>query len=358
MKTSPTPSTLVQVIIPARNEQDSIGRCLESLAGQQGISFSITVVDDASSDRTAAIARSFPGVRVISALEPGPGITGKNNALIQGSVGATAKWLLFTDADTLHYPGSLAAAVAEAETRGVDLLSYSPEQETGSLAELALLPVVFADLVRTYPPERVNDPSDPVVAANGQYLLVRREVYVGLGGHGRIGDKILEDVELARLFKESHKAIRFRHGAGLVCTRMYRSFRALCEGWTKNLALLFRNPLRLAALRGLEFAVILGLVANALVGTLERDPRVAIGAALAGLLIYISILLRIRRAHFPWQANFLSLFGLPLFAALLARSWFHCAVRGTVTWKGRTYTHSVTEAPPSSSISESSKQES
>src|SRR6185312_8638632 len=104
----------VQVIIPARNEEDCLGRCLASLVSQEGIDFSITVVDDGSTDRTRAIAQSFPGVRVLSATEPFPGVSGKCNALVAGVQGATAPWLLFTDADTFHYPGSLAAAVAEA----------------------------------------------------------------------------------------------------------------------------------------------------------------------------------------------------------------------------------------------------
>ena len=94
----------VDVIIPARNEEDCLGRCLQSLVAQQGISFQITVVDDGSTDRTRAIAESFPGVRVLSAGELKPGMTGKVNALVTGAAGSTAEWLLFTDADTFHYP--------------------------------------------------------------------------------------------------------------------------------------------------------------------------------------------------------------------------------------------------------------
>src|SRR5215510_15496058 len=115
----------MQVIVPARNEQDCIGRCLESLVRQQGIDFQITVVDDGSTDQTRSIAESFAGVRVISAAEAVAGATGKCNALICGAFQVKAEWLLFTDADTFHCPGSLAAAVNEAEAQGADLLSYS-----------------------------------------------------------------------------------------------------------------------------------------------------------------------------------------------------------------------------------------
>lgn len=340
----------VQIIIPARNEQDCVGRCLESLAGQQGIEFQITVVDDGSTDRTHAIAESFSGVRVIDAGEPPPGMMGKCNALIVGAKGASTQWLLFTDADTYHYPGSLAAAVHEAETRGVDLLSYSPEQETRSWAEAALMPVVFADLVQTYPPERVNDPSDPIAAANGQYLLVRREAYQKLGGHAAVAGKVLEDVELAHLFKSADRKIWFRYGGGLVQTRMYRNFRSMREGWTKNLALLFPHPRHLACYRGLEFVVIAGTLLSAVV--MLFDQYYAAAGAFFGFCVlrYMVFFARISKAHFPIKANIAAFFGLPLFVWLLWQSWFHANIRGVVTWKGRAYKQSATSTTVKSSI--------
>ncbi len=339
----------VQVVIPARNEQDCLGRCLESLVNQQGISFQITVVDDGSTDRTRAIAESFAGVSVISAGEPAPGVMGKCNALITGTRGATAEWLLLTDADTFHYPGSLAAAVHEANEHCAQLLSYSPEQETGSLAELALLPVIFAELVRSYPPQRVNDPLDPIAAVNGQYLLVRRQDYEELGGHAAVAGKVLEDVELALLFKRSGRKLRFRQGEGLVRTRMYRDFRSMVEGWTKNLALLFPRPRQLALIRATEFLSIpLAFLLGTALTTWRRDLAAICFAG--SILDYLLFLARIRKAHFPWRANIAAFFGLPLFAYLLRRSWFHFNVRHAVIWKGRRYVQSEPSAPLSSSI--------
>jgi glycosyltransferase involved in cell wall biosynthesis len=339
----------VHMIIPARNEEDCIGRCLESLVGQQGIGFQITVVDDGSTDRTRAIAESFLQVRVLSAAEPSPGVMGKCNALITGAKGLRTKWLLFTDADTVHYPGSLAAAVKEAEERRADLLSYSPEQEVKSWWELAVMPLVFADLVRTYPPEKVNDPVHSAVAANGQYILVRREVYEELRGHFCVSDKILEDVELARIFKVSGHKIWFRQGKGLVRTRMYRTFRAMWEGWTKNLALLFRRPLLLAAKRALEFVAVSLFLTIGIILAAQRDFRSAAVMLTPGVSLYLHFLNRIQRAHFSWKANLMSFLGLPLFVSLLVRSYLHTAVRGELTWKGRTYLQSAPEAAPDSS---------
>jgi glycosyltransferase involved in cell wall biosynthesis len=340
----------VDVIIPARNEEDCLGRCLQSLSGQEGISFQITVVDDGSTDRTRAIAESFPNVRVLSAPELTPGMMGKSNALIAGAAGSRAKWLLFTDADTFHYPDSLAASVHEAEERSVDLLSYSPEQEAVTWWELAVMPVVFAELTRTYPTEKVNDPADPTAAANGQYILVRREVYEALGGHGAVSAKLLEDLELARLFKASHHKIWFRFGGGIVRTRMYRSFRAMWEGWTKNLALLFRRPLALAAVRSIEFLLIVGSLAAGLLLIELGDRRSGLFPLIFAALAYLNFLSRIQQAHFPWKANFMAFIGLPIFVSLLLRSHIHSNVRGELTWKGRTYSQSAPKAPGGSSI--------
>ena len=348
----------VQVVVPARDEQDSIGRCLESLVAQQGIAFQVTLVDDGSSDRTRAIAESFAGVVVIAPSAPAPDVSGKCNALIQGAEGATAKWLLFTDADTFHYPGSLAAAVHEAEERGVDLLSYSPEQETVSWGERALMPAVFAELARVYPTDRVNDPADPAAAANGQYILVRRDAYRELGGHTAVARKMLEDVELARLFKASGRKIWFRRGSGMVRTRMYRNFRSMVEGWTKNLALLFPNSPWLAAWRAIEFTAIIGCIAGCALMLTQKMYLVGFGIAAAGALIFVSFAGRIRHAHFPAGANLMSFLGLPLFSWLLLRSWWRWRKGGGVTWKGRTYAYSVTEPVPRSSIHQGSKVES
>lgn len=342
----------VQVIVPARNEQDCIGACVESLVRQQGIDFQITVVDDGSTDQTLAIAESFPGVHVIRAFEAVNGATGKCNALVCGARQANAEWLLFTDADTVHYPGSLAAAVKEAQERGVDLLSYSPEQEVVSWSEQILMPVVFAELARQYPPARVNDPADPVAAANGQYILVRRTTYEELGGHPAVASKVLEDVELARLFKSVGRNIWFRQGAGLVKTRMYRTFSSLVEGWTKNLALLFPNPIRLAAIRAVEFfTIVLTVCGYADLLILPHGQSTEMDVLLIlGTIIYLNFVRRTLVAHFPWKANALAIFGLPLFSFLLLRSYFHTRVRGTVRWKGRVYTRSETHAGSSSSI--------
>jgi glycosyltransferase involved in cell wall biosynthesis len=307
----------VSIIVPARNEEVCLGDCLTSLVTQAGAAFEIIVVDDGSTDRTRAIAESFAGVRVIA---PGPlpaGWTGKNNAVVAGAKDARGEWLLFTDADTVHLPGSLARALAEAKENRAELLSYSPEQIVVTFAEKIVMPVIFAELASQYPPAKVRDQSSGVVAANGQYILVRRDAYESVGGHGAVADTILEDVALARAFRAAGYKVHFRYGAGAVRTRMYRNWHELREGWTKNLALLFPHPVRRAA----------GLFAWWAVAWVTL-PLLIPAAALY---------FRVRRANFERGVTLVSTaLGPPIVSYLLLRS-VRAHRRGEVSWKGRVY---------------------
>jgi len=327
---------MVSVIVPARNEQASLGASLESLAAQTGVNFEVIVVDDGSTDRTREIAQSFPGVQVIDPRPLPPSWSGKNNALVAGAAAARGEWLLFTDADTVHRAGSLARSLAEARQQKAALLSYSPEQEVRGFWEKAVMPVIFAELASTYRPSEVSDPASSAAAANGQYILVSRETYDAVGGHAAVATSLLEDVALARAVKVSGRRIFFRYGPDAVRTRMYRSFAQLRDGWTKNLVLLFRSPVRLAVLRLTEFVLIVGSGATAIATGLRGKWHPAAMAAIFTVILYGFFLKRIRAAHFSWDANCLALIGLPLFSYLLLQSKLAYA-KGTVSWKGRRY---------------------
>jgi glycosyltransferase involved in cell wall biosynthesis len=335
-------SITVSVIVPARNEEASIGSCLDSLAGQSDVSFEIVVVDDHSTDRTQPIARSFENslgkakLRVLEAAVLPPGWTGKNNAVTVGARAARGEWLLFTDADTVHLAGSLNRALREALRHKADMLSYSPEQIVKTFWEKAIMPVIFAELAFTFRPAQVSDPKSSAAAANGQYILITREAYDAVGGHSAVAGSLLEDVALARLIKRSGRPIWFRFAPDAVRTRMYRSFEQLREGWTKNLVLLFASPLRLAALRMIEFALIVGSSATAVEALLHAHERQATILGILAVILYVLFATRIRRAHFAWDSNLLAIIGLPLLSYLLVRSKiFH--KRRNVSWKGRTY---------------------
>jgi hypothetical protein len=330
----------VSVILPARNEEACLGACLQSLIAQTGVDLEIIVVDDHSTDRTREIASSYSAtparVHVIEAGALPQGWTGKNNAVTAGARMARGEWLLFTDADTVHLRGSLARSLVEAERHGASMLSYSPQQIVQGFWERAVMPVIFAELASSYRPAAVSDPHSPAAAANGQYILISREAYNAVGGHAAVAGSLLEDVAIAQAVKRSGRKIFFRYGGDAVRTRMYRSFAQLREGWTKNLALLFPSPLRLAALRALEFVLIVASFAIAMANAGRGRWLSAVVAAALGLILYGLFLSRIRKAHFPWGANLLALVGLPLFSYLLLRSK-RAHTNGSVPWKGRKY---------------------
>jgi glycosyltransferase involved in cell wall biosynthesis len=351
---------LVSVIVPARNEEASLGTCLESLAAQTGVDFEIIVVDDGSTDRTRQIAESFRDVRVVDAPPLPAGWTGKNNAVTAGARHATGHWLLFTDADTVHLPGSLARSVKEAQDRDVSLLSYSPEQEVRTFWEKAVMPLIFGELASTYSLSKVNDLTSSVAAANGQYLLILHDAYDAVGGHTKIAYDLLEDVALARAVKSSNRKIFFRYGADAVRTRMYRSFAQLREGWTKNLAALFPHSIQLAIMLFIDFWVIFSMTVGLIQSTFFSgyyfssidlaysnthipEKMVLISKywmIVCPAFILVFFLLKNRRrvvnANFPWTMTFVTTVGLPIVAYLLLRSRLSYRY-GRVAWKGRSY---------------------
>ncbi len=326
----------VSVIVPARDEELSLGACLRSLVTQTGVSFEVIVVDDASTDRTREIALSFPRVRLVDAGPLPEGWTGKNNAMAAGARQARGEWLLFTDADTVHLPGSMARSLAEARQHDAALLSYSPEQEVEGIWEKAVMPVIFAELAATYSPSKVSDPASSAAAANGQYLLISRSAYDAVGGHAAIAGSLLEDVALARNVKASGRKIFFRYGGDAVRTRMYRSFAQLREGWTKNLVLLFPSPVRLAVLRLMEFLLIVGSVEAAVLRFLYGHQSAGLLALILFFGLCVRFVARIRKANFASGATPFALLGLPVSSYFLLRSVVSYR-RGRITWKGRGY---------------------
>jgi glycosyltransferase involved in cell wall biosynthesis len=343
------PDGRVAAIIPARNEEVNLERVIRSLARQEGLR-EIVVVDDQSTDRTgeilAALQREMPLLRVVRVASLPEGWVGKTHAVAKGAEAATAEWLLFTDADTEHLPDSLASLVRRAEDEGVDLLSLSPGQDTPTWWEKAVIPLVYARLASLYRFAEVSDPRSPVAAANGQYLLVRREVYERSGGHAAVQSAILEDVELARRIKAGGGKLLFLPGAAWVRTRMYHCFGAMWQGWTKNLYLLYQGDVARmgAAVASLWLGDLLPVLAFA-AACLWITWAHAVGAAVLVALGFFALALA-RQWNYARHLEALGFapalaayqpMGAALLGALLLASWRAHRGRGSIEWKGRRY---------------------
>jgi len=229
----------VSVVIPARNEARDIGSTVESLRAQWGVELEIVVVDDHSSDATAAIvaqlASADPRVRLLAAPALPPGWLGKPHALAYGAAQARYPWLLFADADVRFSPRALASAVLEAQARRVDLLTLVPRPVFGGFWERAIQPVMATVLFAGICFAKVNDPADPQSMGIGAFLLVRREAYDAIGGHAAIRDRVVDDYALAQSVKRAGRRIWLADGGALLALRMYHGLGETWRGWSKNL---------------------------------------------------------------------------------------------------------------------------
>lgn len=337
----------ISAIVPARNEEENIEAAVKSLATQSEIT-EIIVVDDQSTDATPKIlsrlASIIPQMRILNSGELPSGWVGKNYALWLGAQAAKADWLLFTDADTVHFPGGASRALGEARIHDSALVSYSPEQRTEKFFERALIPFIYCRLARRFNFSRVNNPSLPDAAANGQFILIRRDAYEKSGGHRAISSIVLEDVALARRVKTLGFHLHFASGEGIARTRMYRSFGAMWQGWTKNLYPLLggtfaRATRELAAtfpwlsVIFIVSAIFLGICASG-------KTKAAVWLIAAGLVAFglrhLWYWHELAANRYP--ARFIIYYGVaaPLYAVLIAVSaWKHW--RGRVIWKGREY---------------------
>lgn len=337
---------MVSAIIPARNEEASIARAVESVAAQPEIG-EIIVVDDQSTDRTGAIlaelASRIPHLKILSTGDVlPPGWSGKNYAVWIGAAAAKGDWLLFTDADTYHLHGSTRRALCDAVDHDAVLVSYSPEQEMGSFWERALIPFVYCRLANKFSFARVNDPARPDAAANGQFLMLLRDVYEKLGGHAAIAGQILEDVALARRVKRSGYGIYFTAPIGTVRTRMYRSFGAMWQGWTKNLYPLMGGKASAVLLEISDVFPWAELTFLALLWIYSERKHVAPGWFIPGLVL-ATFLGRIFRYGIDLYRNlypvdYIKYYvpGVCLYCAALVASWWK-NTHGAVLWKGRAY---------------------
>lgn len=238
--TPPAEAPLVSVIVPARNEAHNISRCVRSILGSEYPEFDLIVVDDLSDDDTAGAARAAAtGDSRLSVIAAGPlpdGWFGKQWACSCGAMQARGEILCFTDADTTHGPELLARSVNAMRDLRADLLSVAGTQEMSSFWERVVQPFMFAMLAARYGgTEAVNESrrtADKI--ANGQFLMIRREAYLELGGHGAVREKVAEDLALAQLFFGRGKRTTLIAGLDQLSTRMYRSLAEVVEGWMKN----------------------------------------------------------------------------------------------------------------------------
>ena len=349
----------VSILVPARNEECRIRACLTSLVAQEPPVREIILLDDRSGDRTAEIARALgfseePGsrLRLIRGAELPEGWVGKNWACHQLSEAADPRstHLLFTDADTIHSPGCVSAALDHALAVRADLLSLWPDQITGTWSEKLVIPLGYLLFMAFQPfpflswlqakPERVarwgisKERLAPIGAANGQFLLFRREAYRSLGGHEALKDHLVEDVAFGRrVASRTGEGMRLVNADGidLLRCRMYSGLAELWEGFSKNLRPVFEE----SHLSFMLFGVVIGglfLLPFCLLPEAGLAPFVGIAVVLVmGMRLLLTL-----RFRTSWLGFIAHPFGVALALLIALNSWRLCLRRGIV-WKGRVY---------------------
>jgi glycosyltransferase involved in cell wall biosynthesis len=234
------------VVVPAYNEEANIAACIGSLLASAPPcpQWQVLLVDDGSSDATAAIARataaaSGANAGCFSLLEAGPRPSGerwvgKNWACSRAMEQVQSDWVLFVDADVRLQATALQRALGQAVSEEADLLSLAPRLTCGCLAEWMVQPIMASLLGLGFPINATNDPADPTAFAAGPFMLFRRSAYGAIGGHRALAGEVVEDLALARRIKGAGFRLRYLLGLDAVDLRMYADFAALWEGWSKN----------------------------------------------------------------------------------------------------------------------------
>jgi len=339
----------IAVIVPVRNEACNVATCLRCLREQDypRDRLQIIAVDDDSSDDTVAIirrtARAESRVRLLEAPTLPAGWAGKPHACWIGALAADAEWLCFLDADTIAEPALMRCAMLAAQARNLDMMSLAPFQELAGFLDRLLIPLGFLLIAVTMNPARANRPGSSEAAANGQFILIRREDYFRVGGHSVVRDQICEDTALAREMKAAGLRVRLLGSETLIRTRMYRTAGDLWEGLSKNVAETFGGPARtsMIAASALLLAWITPVLPLLAIIAAMREPRpIGVASASIALLAAAAIVgtqLALAR-HFRIPLWYGLLFPLSCSAgALLAAYGVFRNLRGRVPWKGRIY---------------------
>jgi chlorobactene glucosyltransferase len=222
-RTEPLPS--LSIIVPARNEAENLQHLLPSLkALRYEGELEVIVVDDNSEDETAVTAQSY-GARVIRLTTLPPGWMGKPHAMCHGAAAARGDWLLFTDADTIHAPNGPADALRYALDHQLDGLSLFLEQECRGTSDRLALMAAFAGLFTSWKRDSAY--------LNGQYVLIRRDVYEESGGVTAVRNQSLEDVALGHHLQQSGYKVQMMRGEKAAKVRMYRSNKQMWQGMNR-----------------------------------------------------------------------------------------------------------------------------
>jgi chlorobactene glucosyltransferase len=331
LKSSPT----VSVLIPARNEEENITRCLQSILSQDYPILEMVVLDDQSEDNTfaivAQIVRDHSNVHCLAGKSLPEGWLGKNWACWQLAQQAKGEILLFVDADTWQHTQALRATIGWMQAYNLGMLSAFPQQRAVTFWEKLFVPLIDFILYSFLPLKAVYYiPCKAFSAANGQWIAFDRSSYQKIGGHQAVRNSIVEDVELARLTKQYRIHMMTTAGTGMVFCRMYQQMTEIWHGLTKIMyGISANNPVILFSLL-LLFTLAYIMPFIILVS--------GVYTSLTIILIFIIMIQRIIFAKTFRHDLWLNIIFIPvtvIFGMIIAINSFYQSKYGKFVWKGR-----------------------
>lgn len=338
---APPPS--VSVLIPARNEADNIRATLEHVMANRGVDFELIVLDDASEDATAAVVQEFAErdrrVRLASAPPLPEGWCGKQHACLVLAELADREILVFLDADVRLAPDALRRIVAFLNRSDAQLVSGFPHQETGSLAEELIVPLIHFVLLGFLPLGRMRASSHPAYGSGcGQLFATRKDDYQRAGGHAAIRASLHDGLQLPRAYRRAGMMTDVFDASDIAACRMYHGWGEVLRGFAKNATEGLATPAMI-----LPATLLLGLghvLPPILVllewprGWMQPAGLWAIAALAASYLPRIALALRFRH---PWRGTLLHPLGIAVFLAIQWWAWSRARLGYKAGWKGRGY---------------------
>lgn len=341
----------VTILVAARNEESCIERCLRSLAVQDYPNLEIIAINDRSTDATGEImdrleAEFLGQLRVVHLDSLPAGWFGKTHALHIGSQSASGDWLCHIDADCeLQFPGAIRLAVAEAERRGIELLSLIPRFELSTAWEQMTVPICSSLMLAWFQPELVNDPRLSTSYANGAFLLITRHCLDAIGGWRQFRSQISEDIALARAVKASGYRLAVLENDGLYRATMYATIRESWNGWSRIFYGALRHWMLLVSTARLvvcsilpTWSVLMWLTALSTGYSLPAQWHGAITACCLAVLlqqVYCALVSRLVGSNVWWSLT--APFGHLVLLGMMGRALLNHVGLATTSWSGAVF---------------------
>jgi chlorobactene glucosyltransferase len=340
----------VSVILPARNEEKYIAKCLDSLLNQDYQNFEIIAINDSSTDRTIDIMYQYAtqGTIVVVDSKPKPdGWAGKNWACYQGYLKATGDVFLFTDADTVHSPSTMSLAIANLLEQNLDALTAIPKLLCQDIWTKITLPVLSNFLHSRFSALRVNDPKTKTGYFFGSFFIITRSTYETIGTHKIVKHELVEDGALGSRVKEGKFRMKMVRGERHIDAIWARDFKTLWDGLRRLMLSIYSQDRIRASLMAvavffllfepfvlLPYSLLMYRAINHLVTHILMDINFA--------TIIVIFIANIIQSKFGMFQNPLYALASPLGGAVISICFISSIVdakkRGAVSWRGRQYT--------------------